>query len=79
MEVDVFQVIRGRAVRRVDFQDDVVLIELREQSGDLTLPEAVVQCVIDILSGQPQARCGGSIELERGDPALVLTVRRNVL
>jgi len=39
----------------IRFQDDVVLVELREDRGDLTLAERVVERVVDHLRRDAQA------------------------
>src|ERR1700722_14656225 len=65
MDVNIFQRIWILLKLWIDFHDHVVLIQLREDCGDLSLPEGVVQGVVDIRRKNAQARRGVGIDGQR--------------
>ncbi len=66
-------------IRRIDLQNHVILVQLREQRGDLPLAEGIVQRIVEILRGEPQAGSRGSIEFQRGLTTVVLLVAGDIL
>ena len=63
------EVARVLLVLRIDLEDDVVLVELREDDRDLALAEGVVERIVDGRGGQAQARGGVAVEREVGAQA----------
>src|SRR5260370_1991156 len=63
---------------RIYFQDDVVLIQLSKNGGDQTLPESVVQRVVDV--GRKNAEAGSSIAIdgEHREQTLMLLVAGDI-
>ncbi len=49
LDVDVLQILGMRPELRLHFQNDVILVQLREQRRYLPLPERIVERVIDAL------------------------------
>src|SRR6266566_1152351 len=70
-DVKVFQRVRILLELRIDFQDHVILIQLREDGGDLALAVGIVKRVVDVRRKNSQARSGVSVNRERGQQALV--------
>ena len=62
----------------LDFHHDVVLVQLREDGGDLALAEGVVEGVVDVGHGDAEAGRGVAVNDERCAQALILEVARNV-
>src|SRR3954451_11152207 len=63
-DMEMPQRLGGQLIARIDFLDDVVLVQLREQRRDLALSEGVVQHVVNRLRGDPEARCGVAVDLQ---------------
>src|SRR6266478_3143172 len=78
MNINVFQVFRALLELRVDFQHDVVLIQLRENGGDQALAESVVQRVVNVGGKNSEARRRVAIDGEHREQALVLLVAGDV-
>src|SRR6266849_1240081 len=57
-----------------DLEDDVVLVELGEDGGDLALAEGVVQGVVDGLGEDAETGGGVAVDDERGLEAAVLLI-----
>src|SRR6266481_2500866 len=75
MHINVFRVLLEL---RVHFQDDVVLIQLRENGGDQALAESVVERVVYIGGKNSEARSGIAIDGEHREQALVLLVAGDI-
>ena len=60
----------------IDLQYHVVLIQLREHCGNLTLAERVIQSVVDQLRRDSQPRSGIAIDNQHGLATVVLLVGR---
>ena len=56
---------------RIDLQNDVILIELREDGGDLALAESVVKGVINVRRKDTQTRGRIAIDGEGGQETLI--------
>ena len=56
----------------------MILIELRENGGDLALTEGVVERVVNIGGKNAEARSSVTIDGERGEKTLVLLVAGDV-
>src|SRR6267378_4300687 len=78
MYINVFQIFRVLLELRVYFQDDVVLIQLREDSGDQALAECVVERVVYVGGKNPEARCRIAIDGEHREQALVLLIAGDI-
>ena len=76
--VNIFQRIGILLESRVHFQDDVILIELRENGGDQALSESVVKRVVNIGRKNAQPRSGVAVDGECGDEALVQVVASDI-
>ncbi len=61
-----------------DFHDHVVLIQLREDGGDLALAEGVVEGVVDVGHGDAEAGGGIAIDDQLRAQALILQVAGDV-
>ena len=70
---------RPRAKFRLHLQDQVVLVQLREQRRNLPLAEAVVERVIETLGREAEARRRRPVDLQRHLTAVVLQIARDVL
>ena len=72
---------RGRvlAVLRLELEDDVVLVQLREDRRHLPLAEGAVERVVHRLRGDAEARGRVAIDRQIRAKAAVLLVRRDVL
>ena len=58
---------------RLHFENDVILIQLREHGGDLALAKSVVQRVVDHLRRDSESRRGVAIDHQPGlQPAILL-------
>ena len=77
--VDVAERGRVLAVLRLELEDDVVLVQLREDRRDLSLAERAVERVVHRLRGDAEARGRVAIDREIRAQAAVLLVRRDVL
>ncbi len=77
---DVEIVQRGRVGLEVltHFHHHVVLVELRENGGDLALAEGVVERVVDVGHGDAQPGRGVAIDDQLGAQALVLQIAGHV-
>src|SRR5947199_77964 len=60
-----------QAITRLHFQNDVILVQLREYCRDLPLPERIVERVVDHLRRDPQPRRGVPIDRQRSFQAPV--------
>src|ERR1700674_5970923 len=69
--VDVLQGIGILLELGIDFHDDVILVELGENGGDLSLAESVVKSVVNIGGKNVEARRAVAGGGGRGDEALV--------
>ncbi len=49
---------------RIDFHDDVILVQLREDGGDLALAESVVKRVVNVRRKNAESRCGVPVDGE---------------
>ena len=78
VHVNIFQRIGILLELRIDFHHHVILIELREDGGDLALAEGVVQRVVDIRGQHAEARGGVAIDGQRGEQPLVLLIAGDV-
>ena len=63
---------------RIDFQDDVILVELSEDGRDLALAEGVVKGVVDVGGENAEARSGVAVDGQCGEETLVQLVAGNV-
>ena len=61
-----------------NLHDHVVLVELREDGGDLALAEGIVERVVDVGHGDAEARCGVAIDDQVGAETLVLQVAGDI-
>src|SRR6267143_2058944 len=57
-DVNTLERIRVLLELRIDFEDDVILVELRKNRGDLTLAEGVVERVVNVGGKNSEARGG---------------------
>src|ERR1700746_648962 len=78
MNVDIFQGVWRLLKLRVSFQDNVILVELSINGGDLTLAEGVVERVVNIGGQYAKARSGGAIDGEVAEEGAVELVAGNV-
>ena len=62
----------------INFEHDVVLVQLRKHDRDQPLPEGVVQGVVDRAGGDAQSRCGVAVDHQIGLRRLVLLVGGHV-
>ena len=76
--VNILQRVRVLLELRIDFQDHVILIELREDRGDLALAKGVVERVVDVGGQNAEARSGVAIDREGGEQALIQLIAGNV-
>src|SRR5260370_19826502 len=76
-EIDVLQPDRRPLELRRGLEHHMVLVELGEQSRDLSLAEGVVERVVDHLRGNPEPRGGYPIDHQRGPQGLVLLIVRH--
>ena len=76
--VNVFQGVRILLELRIHLEDNVILIELRKDGGDLALAEGVVKRVINVRRQNAQAGSGVAIDGERGEKALVQLVAGDI-
>src|SRR5258708_20158553 len=74
MHVNLFQRVRILLEGWVHFQNHMVLIQLRENRGDLALAKSVVQRVVDRLRQNTQARCCVTIDGNRRLQSAILLV-----
>ena len=63
---------------RVDFHDDVILVELRKNRGDLALAEGVVERVVNVGRKNTEARRGVTVDGDGSDQTLVQLVAGDV-
>ncbi len=61
-----------------DLHHHVILVELREDGGDLALAEGIVERVVDVGHGDAQPRSGVAVNDQLGSEALVLQVAGDV-
>ena len=64
---------------RIEFEHDVILVELREYRRDLPLAEGVVERVVDRLGRHPQPRGGVAVDAQRCARGGRLSIGRHVL
>src|SRR4029077_5560558 len=76
--VNIFQGGGSLAKTFVDFHYHVILIELRENGGDLPLAEGVVERVVNVGGQNAEARGGVAVDGQRGEQAVVQLVGGNV-
>ena len=60
------QLLRVVLESRIDFQNDVVLAELRVDGRDLPLSEGVIERVIDELQRNAEPAGGAAVDADRG-------------
>ena len=63
LHVNMFERIRAALILRVDLENHVVLVQLREDGRYLPLAECVVESVVDRLWRNSQARRGVAIDI----------------
>ena len=73
-QVEVVQALGLGALLRVEFKDDVVLIDLGLELIHLSLAKGVIERFIDIGGGQSEARGGVSVDADVGDAGAQLQV-----
>ena len=78
VHVDVFQRVGILLELRIDFQDHVVLVQLREDGGDLALAEGVVERVVDVRGVMPRREAVSRSMTSVAQQALVLLVAGDV-
>src|SRR6267154_819435 len=78
MNINIFEIVRVLLELRIYFQDDVVLIQLREDRGHEALAVSIVERVVDIGRKNSQARCGVAINGQHGDQPIILLIARDV-
>src|SRR4051812_31517073 len=78
MHIDVFERIWSTLKVRPDLKHNVILVQLREHGGDLSLAEGVVEGVVDRLRLYAQARGGVTVDVESSLQTAALLVTSNV-
>ena len=78
LDVEVVERVGGALEVGRDLHDDVVLVLLREDGGDLALREGVVEHVVDGRRRDAEARGGVAVDDERGAEAVDLLVAGDV-
>src|SRR6267154_6807399 len=78
MHINISEIVRVLLELRIYFQDDVILIQLREDRGDEALAVSIVERVVDIGWKNSQARCGVAINGEHLDQPIILLIARDV-
>src|SRR5258708_40271950 len=68
--VNVFQRIGILLELRIDFQNDVILVELSEDRGDLALAKGIVERVVNVGRKNGEARSCVTVDRERRDQTL---------
>src|SRR5713226_5820273 len=76
--IDIFQRIRILLKLRIDFQDNVILIELGKNGGDLALAKGIVKGVVNVGEKNAEARGGIAVDGERSEKTLVQLVAGDV-
>src|SRR6267154_1206085 len=74
MNINIFEIVRVLLELRIYFQDDVVLIQLREDRGHEALAVSIVERVVDIGRKNSQARCGVAINGQHRDQPIILLI-----
>src|SRR6516164_7935282 len=77
-DVKVFQRVRILLELRIDFQNHMILIQLREDGRDLALAVGIVKRVVDVRRKDAQARSGVAVDTERRKQALVQLVTSHI-
>src|SRR5260370_23486033 len=76
--IDIFQRIRILLKLRIDFQDNVILIELGKNGGDLALAKGIVERVVNVGKKNAQTRGGIAVDGERSEETLVQLVAGDI-
>src|SRR5260370_38206166 len=69
--VNVFQRIGILLELRIDFQNDVILVELSEDRGDLVLAKGIVERVVNVGRKNSEGHSGVTVEGRRSKETLV--------
>src|SRR5262245_21636065 len=77
-EIDILQRLRAALELGSNLHHDMVLVELRKHSRDLTLTEGIVKRVVELGRGNPKARGSIAIDYQVGAESFVLLVGRDV-
>ena len=77
-DVEVFQSLGILLELRINFEDDVILVQLRKDGGDLALAVGVVERIVDVGRENAEARRGVTVNHQRGKQALVQLVAGDV-
>src|SRR6266436_6241054 len=78
LHVDVFESVRILLELGIDFHDDVILVELGEDGGDLALAEGVVEGVVDIGGENAEAGSSVAVDGESGEETLIQLVAGDI-
>src|SRR6267143_2011487 len=76
--VNVFQRIGILLELRIDFQNDVILVELSEDRGDLALAKGIVERVVNVGGKNAEARSGVAVDGDGSEETLVQLVAGDV-
>src|SRR5215813_7555090 len=78
MDVNVFQRIGVLLELRIHFHDDVILIELRVNRGDLALAEGVVESIVNVSWENAEPGCGVAVNDDVQQQAAGKTIVCNI-
>jgi len=73
-----FEGVRVLPELRRHLHHHVVLIQLSVHRGDFTLPESIVQRIVNPLSRKPKARRSGTIEGQIGRQTVILLIATDI-
>ena len=77
-QVQVLQILQIVLELRFDLQHDPILVRLGKNRRDLTLAKGVIQCIVDGLRADAEARCGIAVDDQARLQAPILVVAGNI-
>lgn len=73
-QVEVVEALGFTTLARIQFQNDLVLVGVGLELADLALAEGVVQCLVDVCSGQAETGGGLAVDVDARDAGPQLQV-----